>query len=68
MARKTNQQNLDNLRNAIIENPNQWAGWMARFLGRDNKSIMRDLPKLEERGDLLIEDDNGRISWYGRRR
>ena len=68
MARKSNQHNLDNLRDAIIENPEQRAGWVARLLDRDNKSVMRDLPKLEERGDMLIEDDNGRISWYGRRR
>jgi hypothetical protein len=68
MARKSNQQQLDELRNAIIEYPEQRAGWFAQFLGRDNKSVLRDLPKLEERGDLLYEDDNGRISWFGRRR
>ncbi len=68
MARKSNQQKLDHLRDVIIENPDQRAGWFAQLLGRDNKSVMRDLPKLEERGDLLVEDDNGRISWFGRRR
>lgn len=67
MARKSNQQNLDQLRDVIIENPEERAGWFANLLGRDNKSVQRDLPKLEERGDLLMEDDNGRISWYGRR-
>lgn len=68
MARKANQQNLNRLRDAIIEHPEQRAGWLASLLGRDNKSVMRDLPKLEERGDLLTEDDNGRISWFGRRK
>ena len=68
MARKANQQNLDQLRDTIIDNPEQKAGWFARNLGRDNKSVNRDLPKLEERGDLLAEDDNGRISWFGRRK
>lgn len=67
MARKANQQNLDSLRDAIIENPENRAGWFATFLGRDNKSVNRDLPKLEERGELLMEDDNGRLSWFGRR-
>lgn len=68
MARKRNEYHLDELRDAIIEYPEQRAGWLARLLGRDNKSVMRELPQLEERGDLLMEDDDGRISWYGRRR
>jgi predicted transcriptional regulator len=68
MARKSNQENLDDLRDAIIEYPEQKAGWFARLLGRDNKSVLRDLPHLEERGDLLVEDDDGHISWYGRKK
>ena len=64
MARKPNKHNLDELRDAIQMHPEHKPGWFARLLGRDNKSIMRDLPNLEARGDLLIEDDNGRISWY----
>lgn len=67
MARKADQQSLDTLLDTIIENPEQRAGWFASLLGRDNKSVNRDLPKLEERGDLLMEDDSGRISWFGRR-
>ena len=66
MARKSNRQKLDQLCDAIIENPEQRAGWFARLLGRDNKSVIRDLPQLEDRGDMLMEDDYGRISWYGR--
>lgn len=68
MARKRNDQNLDELRDTIIEHPEQRAGWFARLLGRGNKSVMRELPQLEDRGDMLMEDDNGRISWFGRRR
>ena len=68
MSRKANQTNLDQLRDAIKAYPEHKPGWFARLLGRDNKSIMRALPQIEERGDLLMEDDNGRISWYGRRR
>ncbi len=68
MARKGNQAQLDQLVEAIKANPNQKAGWFARLLGRDNKSIMRALPQLEDRGELLMEDEDGRISWFGRRR
>ncbi len=67
MARRSNQQHLDELRDAIIEYPEQRAGWLARLLGRDNKTVLRDLPQLEARGDLLMEDDDGRLQWYGRR-
>lgn len=67
MARKSNQQNLDELRDAIMEHPEQKAGWLSRLLGKDNKAVQRDLPQLEARGDLLIEDEDGRLQWYGRR-
>lgn len=67
MARKSNQQNLDELRDAIMEYPEQKAGWLSRLLGKDNKAVQRDLPQLEARGDLLMEDDDGRLQWYGRR-
>ncbi|MBX3060105.1 MAG: hypothetical protein KF770_26920 [Anaerolineae bacterium] len=67
MARRSNQHHLDELRDAIIEYPEQRAGWLARLLGRDNKTVLRDLPQLEARGDLLMEDDDGRLQWYGRR-
>ena len=68
MSRKSNQENLNTLRDAIIEYPEQKAGWLARLLGRDNKAVLRDLPHLEARGDLLVEDENGRLRWYGRHR
>lgn len=68
MSRKAQQNKLNQLREAIKDHPEQKAGWLARFLGRDNKSVLRDLPILEERGDLLMEDENGRISWFGCRK
>ncbi len=30
--------------------------------------MMRALTQLEDRGDLLIEDERGRLSWFGRKR
>lgn len=66
MTRKADHASLDQLREAIIDNPQNKAGWLARLLGRDNKAVLRQLPQLEARGDLLMEDDNGRISWFGR--
>lgn len=68
MARSANQQRLNELRDAIKAHPDRRAGFFARLLGTDNKSVTRSLPQLEERGDLLMEDDRGRLRWFGRRR
>jgi hypothetical protein len=68
MGKKSDQEHLDQLRDAIVANPEQKAGWLARYLGQDNKTITRSLPLLEERGDLLAEDDAGRLSWFGKRK
>ena len=68
MARQRNDHKLDDLSQAIQTYPDQKAGYFARLLDWDNKSVMRALPQLEDRGDLLMEDDNGRIGWFGQRR
>lgn len=68
MARKGDAQRLDDIRDTIINNPGRRPGWLARMLGFDNKTMMRALAQLEDRGDLLVEDDRGRLSWFGRKR
>ena len=67
MARPINHEQLDEICEVIQEHPEHRAGWFARWLGRDNKTLTRALPQLEARGDLLQEDEEGRISWFGRR-
>ena len=68
MARKGDEQRLNEIRDIIIDNPGKRPGWLARRLGFDNKTMMRALTQLEDRGDLLIEDERGRLSWFGRKR
>lgn len=68
MARKGDEQRLNDIRDIIIDNPGKRPGWLARRLGFDNKTVMRALTQLEDRGDLLIEDERGRLSWFGRKR
>ena len=68
MARKGDAQRLDDIRDTIIDNPGRRPGWLARRLGFDNKTMMRALTQLEDRGDLLVEDERGRLSWFGRKR
>lgn len=67
MARKRNERDLDQLCDAIIEHPNRRAGWFARLFGRDDKFVQRQLIQLEDRGDLLEEDDAGRLRFFGRK-
>lgn len=68
VARKGDAQRLDDIRDAIIKNPGRRPGWLARRMGFDNKTMMRALAQLEARGDLLTEDEKGRLSWFGRTR
>lgn len=68
MARKGDAQRLDTIRDTIIRNPGRRPGWVARLLGVDNKTVMRALTQLEARGDLLVEDEAGRLSWFGQKR
>ncbi len=67
MARKGDQQRLNMIRDAIIRNPGKRPAQLARALGVDNKTVMRALAQLEDRGDLLAEDERGRLSWFGRK-
>lgn len=68
MARKSNDQRLDDIAQAIHTYPNRKPGWIARLLGYDNKTVMRALTQLEDQGVLLAEDEQGRVSLVGRRR
>jgi DNA-binding IclR family transcriptional regulator len=41
---------------------------LARTLGVHRSTVQRDLPALEERGTLLMEDGRGLLSLFRRRR
>lgn len=68
MARIGDQERLDEIITCIQNNPEKKAGWIARMLGSDNKTLIRALPQLEDRGDLIFEDEKGRLTWFGRRK
>jgi len=67
MARRRDDERLETIVAAIKENPNRKPGWLARRLGYDNKTMMRALYQLEDSGELLAEDERGRLSWLKRR-
>jgi len=68
MGRKGNEERLDKIREYLQHHPEEKPGTIASQLEIDNKTMMRALTQLEERGDMLHEDDTGRIGWFGRRR
>ena len=68
MARKSDEQRLNAIAQTISDNPGRKPGWIARILGFDNKTVMRALTQLEDQGVMLVEDDRGRVSIFGRRR
>lgn len=67
MGRKRNEQRLGEILAAIQANPDAKAGSIGTLLGLDDKTVQRALVQLADRGDLLAEDDHGRVSWFGRR-
>lgn len=67
MAKHYDEERLDQIRDTIIRQSGCRPGRIARLLGLDNKTVQRALPQLEQRGDLLAEDDQGRLTWFGRR-
>jgi len=67
MGRKADEQRLEQLEQAVADYPDERPGFLARLLGLDRSTVMRDLPALEEHGVLLVEDDQGRLSIFDRR-
>ncbi|MEZ4705921.1 MAG: hypothetical protein R3A44_01865 [Caldilineaceae bacterium] len=67
MGRNRNDQKLDEIVTAIQANPESKAGTIGTLLGLDDKTMQRALMQLEDRGDLLEEDDKGRLRWFGKR-
>jgi len=59
MARKIEDEKLENIYNKVKQNPGKKAGWIARLLGLNRSEVTRSLPALEEKGYLLSEDDQG---------
>jgi predicted ArsR family transcriptional regulator len=67
MGRSRNDQRLDEILAAIRRQPDR-IGSIGSRLGLDDKTAQRALIQLEDRGDLLAEDDNGIVSWFGKRK
>ncbi|MBU0703193.1 MAG: helix-turn-helix domain-containing protein [Chloroflexi bacterium] len=68
MGRRPNQGRLDRYEEVVPEYPgNIRPSRVARLLGVPRSTVQRDLPALEERGTLLIEDGRGLLSLFRRK-
>ena len=66
MGRSRDDQRLDAIRDMIQQCPDRKPAWIAQQLGYDKKIVQRALSQLADRGDLMWEDDQGRLHWFGR--
>ncbi len=67
MGRKRDDQRLDEILAVIQSHPEQKVGTIGTLLGLDDKTIQRAFVQLEDRGDLLQQDDEDKVSWFGKR-
>jgi DNA-binding IclR family transcriptional regulator len=68
MGRRPNQGRLDKYEKVIPEYPDKIRpSQVAQLLGIHRSTVQRDLPALEERGTLLMEDGRGLLSLFRRR-
>ena len=69
MGRKPDERRLQRYEALVPEHPGSIrASRLARALGVSRSTVLRDLPALEERGTLLVEDNRGLLSLFRRRR
>jgi len=59
MPRQANQNSLQNLKQAIEQNPGRRLSFFARLLQRSHEEVNRGLTSLNDRGVLLYEDEHG---------
>jgi DNA-binding IclR family transcriptional regulator len=59
MARPTNHDRAERIYRTIEEYPGMRAGLIARLLGLNRSEVMRSLPRLQEKGLLVCEDEKG---------
>lgn len=67
MARHVDKDRLEAIAEVIQEHPGIKASAIAEKLELHRSAVIRALPALEEEGILLLEDDKGRLSFFGRR-
>lgn len=68
MARKAQNERLENIYDSIEDNPGERPGFFASLLNIPRSSVTRSLPVMEEEGYLLSEDEKGGLWPFGRKK
>lgn len=68
MARKPQDERLENIYNKVEQNPGEKPGFIARLLGLERSEVTRSLPALNDKGLLLYEDDKGGLWPFGKKK
>jgi DNA-binding IclR family transcriptional regulator len=66
--KQVKQERLEQMAEVIEQRPGISQSELARQLGIPRSTVKRDLPTLEQVGILLTEDEQGRLSLFGRRK
>ena len=66
MARLAKAERLEAIFEAVRRYPGERAGFIAQMLGLERSEVSRALPRLEEQGFLLSEDERGGLWPFGR--
>ena len=66
-SKQAKQVRLAQMVETLEQNPRMTQSQLARQLGVSRATVHRDLPVLEDKGILLSEDDQGRLSLFRRR-
>lgn len=66
-SKKVKSERLTRLANYLESTDEVTQSELARYLNVPRSTIHKDLVSLEESGILLAENDNGRLSLFGRR-
>jgi len=67
MARKPNQERMEDVYQAVQNYPGERPGFLARLLGLERSEVTRILPGMDEKGYYLSEDERGGL-WPFKRR
>jgi len=68
MARKPQDERLENIYNKVEQNPGEKPGFIAQLLGLNRSEVTRSLPALEDRGLYLAEDEKGGLWPFSRKK
>lgn len=68
MARKPNSDRIETVYRTVERYPGEQPGFIARLLGLNRSEVTRILPRMDDRGYYLSEDERGGLWPFKRRK